>query len=410
MKDYKNLLLAENGVLFNTTTKKIFFLDEEHIDEFDKLIHGEIEENKSSYFEHIKEADQLSLIKTIKINLTNCCNLKCKYCFADEGTYGKKPRYFSEELIKPLLEFIKMFPTIQEITFFGGEPFLNYSVMEDLCSKIYKINPKIKFLAQTNGTIINDKILQIMNKYNVSLTVSIDGNQQDHDRNRIYKDGKGSYRVVKENFSYLQPYVSTIEATYDQYSEFTKREIEQELYDTFNIKNIVVADLFEKEEELELHNVNDELRAILNNDVIPLNLTRKILIVFFSGFVNPNFCFAGSEIINIDSDGEMYPCHMYIQNNIWSFGNLKEFDKQKFLRQREKFIRSCSKNENKKCSFCPIKWHCTKCTIKINNHSFGHCEVLKTEEFKRFDRIAEIIEEGKIEQYIHKLEGAYKYV
>ena len=50
MKNYKNLLLAENGVLFNTTTKKIFFLDEEHIEEFDKLIHGEIEENKSSYF------------------------------------------------------------------------------------------------------------------------------------------------------------------------------------------------------------------------------------------------------------------------------------------------------------------------------------------------------------------------
>lgn len=90
--------------------------------------------------------------------------------------------------------------------------------------------------------------------------------------------------------------------------------------------------------------------------------------------------------------------------------HIEEFDKQKFLRQREKFIRSCSKNENKKCSFCPIKWHCTKCTIKINNHSFDHREVLKAEEFKRFDRIAEIIEEGKIEQYIHKLEGAYKYV
>lgn len=96
---YKNLVLTTEGIMFDTGQFKIFELDEEHIQEFENVYRGIINEKDSFISSLIKNRTINYDLKTVKINMTNFCNLKCNYCFANEGTYNKKKRKFDKELI-----------------------------------------------------------------------------------------------------------------------------------------------------------------------------------------------------------------------------------------------------------------------------------------------------------------------
>ena len=76
--------------MFDTFQFKIFELDEEHIQEFENVYRGITKEKDSFISRLIKDSTTNYDLKTVKINMTNFCNLKCNYCFANEGTYNKK--------------------------------------------------------------------------------------------------------------------------------------------------------------------------------------------------------------------------------------------------------------------------------------------------------------------------------
>jgi uncharacterized protein len=64
--------------------------------------------------------DTLSLIE---IEMTNLCNLKCKYCYVDK----EHPRTISKEILNNILDFLEKKNIKHKnltIQFFGGEPLL----------------------------------------------------------------------------------------------------------------------------------------------------------------------------------------------------------------------------------------------------------------------------------------------
>lgn len=54
--------------------------------------------------------------------------------------------------------------------------------------------PRIDLI--TNGTIINQEILYSLEKWNVLVLVSLDGQEEVHDTFRVDKAGKGTYQKV----------------------------------------------------------------------------------------------------------------------------------------------------------------------------------------------------------------------
>lgn len=98
-KVYKNLILSNSNILFDLNTRKIYSLDKNHVDEFTKLANGKQTNFESDFPVGQKDISKMNLdINTIKINMCNCCNLKCKYCFANEGTYNHKSQFISRKL------------------------------------------------------------------------------------------------------------------------------------------------------------------------------------------------------------------------------------------------------------------------------------------------------------------------
>ena len=116
--------------------------------------------------------------RVMEFELSNHCNLACIMCSERVSSSIAKQKNLSSPIKSPydsqfvnqLDEFI---PHLHEAKFFGGEPFV-IDIYYDIWEKIRQKNHRIKILAQTNATILTDRVKNIINKGNFSVSVSLD--------------------------------------------------------------------------------------------------------------------------------------------------------------------------------------------------------------------------------------------
>lgn len=130
----------------------------------------------------------------IVLYLTTDCNLKCEYCYELENRKKlKKPLELNvTDIKKQLDESYKDKENVQGncIVLFGGEPLLKY----DLIKELFELNKKdyenyFCFAITTNGTLINEEIIEDIREYSKIMTVSLG----------ISYDGTGTYRRCYPN-------------------------------------------------------------------------------------------------------------------------------------------------------------------------------------------------------------------
>lgn len=140
----------------------------------------------------------------ISLNVAQLCNLSCIYCYGVDGEYGEKGLMKEETAftaIDWLIENSLDLPQVS-ITFFGGEPLLNFGlikkVVEYAKKRCAEHNKEPFFNMTTNGTLLTDEINQFINENNFSVMVSFDGEPEMQNKNRPFKGGKGSYKIARE--------------------------------------------------------------------------------------------------------------------------------------------------------------------------------------------------------------------
>lgn len=149
----------------------------------------------------------------IMLNVTDDCNLQCKYCFVEQ-----KPHYMSLQTAKIIIDWayqnkqkkIKLGIINKDysiyIYFFGGEPMLCYkSIIVPLvqyCKEKYK-DENFTFGITTNGTLLNKESIDFFKNNNFNLLLSIDGDEFTQNYNRPCKNNKSSFSLIKNNIEYL---------------------------------------------------------------------------------------------------------------------------------------------------------------------------------------------------------------
>ncbi len=135
------------------------------------------------------------------------CNLRCKYCYAHDGTYGNahKSHFFTAEKFIEVYEHVReLHDGVKKISFFGGEPLLNFKAIRTFVEYLYENYDESEIPemgVNTNGTIITDEILDFLEKYKITVGTSIDGTKQAHDANRISSANTGTYDLVIRNLN-----------------------------------------------------------------------------------------------------------------------------------------------------------------------------------------------------------------
>lgn len=146
---------------------------------------------------------------TITLEVNQICNLRCTYCYLGRKTNQK----MSEQIAYKGLEIAFLNAENHRdrrlwVDFVGGEALLSLSFLKHLVDYIegqaLKRNILVTYSITTNGTILNDEILAWLIKYRIHLKVSIDGDEETHNKNRKRIDGVGSYSNIIENCMYFK--------------------------------------------------------------------------------------------------------------------------------------------------------------------------------------------------------------
>lgn len=116
---------------------------------------------------------------TIYFNLSNACNLQCVQCDGELSSLIRRyrehlpalPRIADEAFFEDLRAFI---PHLKMVEFAGGEPFLAPETFRVL-DLVHELAPDLPCRVITNGTQWNRRIVEMLHRHPMDVTVSVDG-------------------------------------------------------------------------------------------------------------------------------------------------------------------------------------------------------------------------------------------
>lgn len=151
-------------------------------------------------------------INYLVLQVTQNCNLRCEYCIYS-GNYKTRShtnKRLSIETAKSAIDYlIKHSNDCAEIKlgFYGGEPLLEFNLIKKCVEYIEKegFGKEISYYITTNGTLLDEEIMDFFYEKSFNITISLDGPEEVHNLSRHFQDsGKGSYAIIIDNMSKLK--------------------------------------------------------------------------------------------------------------------------------------------------------------------------------------------------------------
>ncbi|TQR97040.1 radical SAM/SPASM domain-containing protein [Paenibacillus ottowii] len=303
--------------------------------------------------------------------VTEDCNLRCKYCYV-----SKAPKTMNRETAAKAIDFTekKLAANPLEhkdeirIALHGGEPLLNYPIIHYLVEELKQKNHgEISFTMTTNGTIYNEEMLDYVSK-NIQLTVSLDGKQESHDINRVYRNGKGSFNRVIETLDYINhqshSFRVRMTVTPNNVSYFADNYIflSEKGYPivTFAMDE---SDSNWNKDLMKVYqsNLNEIFSYMVNN-----NLTKAQY--FLYNFKNEHFrprgvCDGCHNSFHISSEGKIYPCILAVGHGEFSMGDVFS----DIIEQRLSNLDVINQKNQGACTKCAMYNNCRSKMCKIIN-------------------------------------------
>jgi uncharacterized protein len=149
-------------------------------------------------------------IGSLRILVTDRCNLNCTYCFVDINSGN--PDMSMEDLRSGLYYLFSQNANSKEvyIQWFGGEPTLRFDLIkygDNLAQDLQKqfSVEKVTRGIVTNAVSISDEMIEHFSQYNYGIGISIDGTPEINSKNRFLPNGKGSDEKIISNLKKLKP-------------------------------------------------------------------------------------------------------------------------------------------------------------------------------------------------------------
>lgn len=150
-------------------------------------------------------------LQKVTLQLTQNCNFRCAYCHytsndGSQRTHSNKR--MSIEVAKAAILYLRDHsidtPSVY-IGFYGGEPLLEFPLLKEVvafCERQMK-GKEIHYTVTSNGTLLTDEIIEFFSAHKFSLTISLDGPREIHNRSRVFNGGKGSFDTVIEKLHHF---------------------------------------------------------------------------------------------------------------------------------------------------------------------------------------------------------------
>ncbi|MDR1263227.1 MAG: thioether cross-link-forming SCIFF peptide maturase [Oscillospiraceae bacterium] len=285
------------------------------------------------------------VVKAMCLHAAHDCNLRCRYCFAHDGTYSDPTRArMSVSVGKAALDWLigkSGSRRALEADFFGGEPLLNLRAVKEIVAygrqRERETGKRFSFTITTNAVGLTDDAIHFINAEMDNCVLSLDGRREVHDRMRPDAGGHGSYDRALE--SALKLVAARGEKSYYVRGTFTAYNLD------FTNDALALADAGFEHISVEPVVASEDEPYALKQEHLPRILAEYDALAaayierrrqgrpfsFFHFNVDLENgpclrkrltgCGAGNEYVAVTPEGKLYPCHQFVGREGWEIGD-----------------------------------------------------------------------------------------
>jgi len=294
------------------------------------------------------------------IELDTMCNFDCVFCKEGDNTLFRKTgckRWARNEgsTIRDIDQWKDILGQLaklncQQVTFVGGEPFLQFSLMEKLLAHA-KAQGIYRVLIYTNGSLLNDEILECIKKYNAELNVQVLGSNDD-----TYRKITG----VSEMHSKVLDNVSLLASDNVRYTltflvnRLNENEIEDAyaLYSPFTNPNRIRLEFLYPLPHNDFYST--KFLGLMYDKTSSFG---KVDVNSFCHHAKYHNCYGHQ--LGITAEGDILPC---IMSRKLVLGNVRKNDIVSILKDSDyEQYQKLTKDEIDKCKQCSYRYGCFDC-------------------------------------------------
>lgn len=284
--------------------------------------------------------------------ISNVCNLSCSYCYVTNRNPASGQNRMSPEAVSEILRrLVMLYPEIEVVHFFGGEPLMNLPAME---SAIEFLSTAVEqgylkylphFAVTTNGTWSSPEVLNLLKRWNMTVTVSWDGTRDVQDSCRPVRSGASSYELLGNTLERFKSaeIAFDIECTYNGRHRklgISITDLMNFFYEKTGQRVIHIAPVFlprpggsemgRDSDYLDFETLADDYRAaaklsvanLLREEGPVLEFAQRVVEHLSTRIPAKTYCPAFFTQLSVAMDGAVYPCFMLVGHKDYFMGNL----------------------------------------------------------------------------------------
>ncbi|MDR2406508.1 MAG: radical SAM protein [Bacteroidales bacterium] len=377
--------------------------------------------------------DAMNVPNTYVIKLTTRCNLKCQYCYVENAPNLNSD--MSTDLFERILDQIKKNTRKFTIYLHGGEPFLRLDLIYALKKWIEdnSFQKNITIMLQTNGTLIDGEIIDIIKELNINVGISLDGVNAKSNFARISSNNDITTKVIHNIrellakkidigiFSVLTSY--NVNYVVDLFKYLTN----------IGVRNFVLKPLVLWGKAKEMNNImasqDDMINCYkhlidwlfyYNNTCDPRREVReRSLYWWLNGIVkskkgymcNCSPCGAGIQTVAIGPSGHVYICDQFYGDYNYYIGNIDELSLSEIMNSAKDQIKNLRNIfEINECKGCIWRYVCSGGCTASSYYFFGNMNSIapECEAYKQIFSYLDIKSQQMRSDFINTIKGGDK--
>ena len=281
------------------------------------------------------------------LRLTSACNMTCDYCYVAEESIGeiKKDSYLSIDNVKKVLEYVESeHPNGLQIIFTGGEPLLCKDMIRQIIDFAEELSIRCFYGIITNGTLLDETFISYAKEKKITFSVSLDHPSQKCNYCRVHDNRQLHDKILKNVECALESGVAVginaviNEVNAEHICELIDYCVEHKIRD-FSL--IPISNMGRAKDKLN-HSVNNrkmyEIMMKMIRYLCEVNKEHGEVRIYernIADIVNKivshdnhpgcfsSPCGAGTSMLALDVNGDLYPCDQFIGKSSFVICNVE---------------------------------------------------------------------------------------
>ncbi len=331
------------------------------------------------------------VVKALCLHIAHDCNLKCRYCFAEEGEYHGKRELMSAEVGKKAIDFLIKASGKRrnlEIDFFGGEPLMNFDAVKEIVEYARSLEEEngknFRFTITTNGILLNDDIMDFINKNMHNVVLSIDGRKEVNDRMRPRAGGQGSYDTIVPKFIKLAESRNQtdyyVRGTFTRYNKDFSKDVLHLAdlgFKQISVEPVVASDSEDYAiTEADLPEIFEEYESLAKEMLKRKKEGRDFNFFHFMIDLTGGPCVtkrlvgcgSGTEYLAVTPSGDLFPCHQFAGREEFKMGSVYTGIEKPEIRSA---FEDCNVYSKPACARCWARFYCSGGCVANSFNSHG---------------------------------------